>query len=132
KYKGQKKWILIVNINPGGPAGGSATQYFVGKFDGKDFIPDDTLTRWLDYGADEYAGVTWSNTGNRTIFLGWLNNWQYADKIPTDPWRGAMTLPRELRLVKGEDGRLKVASTPIPTIRDLESPVLEVKTGRWM
>ncbi len=64
-YKGKTVWILIVNINPGGPNGGSATQYFTGDFDGKTFIPYQTDTRWLDYGPDEYAGITWSNTGNR-------------------------------------------------------------------
>lgn len=126
KYKGKEKWILIVNINPGGPAGGSATQYFIGQFDGHHFVADDTLTRWLDYGADEYAGVTWSNTKNRTIFLGWMNNWQYADKIPTSPWKGGMTLPRELKLVK--DGSVfKVFSTPVKAVHRIEDKIFSIK-----
>ena len=66
-YNGQKIWILVVNINPGGPNGGSATQYFTGGFDGNKFIPYQTDTRWLDYGPDEYAGITWSNTGSKKI-----------------------------------------------------------------
>lgn len=98
KLNGKTHWILIVNINPGGPNKGSATQYFVGQFDGRKFTPADTLTRWLDYGPDEYAGVTWSNTGDRRIFQGWMSNWLYATQVPTSPWRSAFTLPRELSL----------------------------------
>ena len=74
EYEGKEIWILVVNINPGGPNGGSATQYFTGQFDGNKFTPYQTDIRWLDYGPDEYAGITWSNTGNRKIFLGWMSN----------------------------------------------------------
>src|SRR6476661_10743096 len=97
-YKGQTIWVLLVSINPGGPNGGSATQYFTGQFDGQKFTPYQTDTRWLDYGPDEYAGITWSNTGNRKIFLGWMSNWLYANVVPTVRWRNAMTIPRELHL----------------------------------
>ncbi len=99
-HNGQAVWILIVNINPGGPNGGSATQYFTGQFDGNKFVPYQTDTRWLDYGPDEYAGITWSNTGSRKIFLGWMSNWQYADKVPTEKWRSAMTVPRDIGIEK--------------------------------
>ena len=101
---GKAYWVLIVNVNPGGPNGGSATQYFVGGFDGTKFRPLDNKIRWVDYGPDEYAGVTWSNTGNRKIFLGWMSNWTYANQLPTTKWRNAMTIPRELSLenVNGE------------------------------
>src|SRR5687767_9219061 len=99
-HNGQKVWILVVNLNPGGPNGGSASQYFTGQFNGTDFTPYQTDTRWLDYGPDEYAGVTWSNTGERKIFLGWMSNWQYADRVPTEKWRSAMTIPRDLGLEK--------------------------------
>jgi len=119
-YQGKKIWVLIVNLNPGGPNGGSATQYFVGDFDGHKFIPFDNETRWLDYGPDEYAGVTFSNTGNRRIFLGWMSNWQYSQVVPTQKWRGAMTLPRELSLKKVNDKYL-VASTPLPEVNKLFS-----------
>jgi fructan beta-fructosidase len=97
---GKVYWILIVNLNPGGPNGGSATQYFVGDFDGHEFKPMDSKTRWVDYGPDEYAGVTWNNTGSRKIFLGWMSNWQYANQVPTEKWRNAMTIPRELSLAR--------------------------------
>jgi fructan beta-fructosidase len=117
-YKGQKVWVLIVNINPGGPNGGSATQYFTGQFDGNKFTPYQTDTRWLDYGPDEYAGITWSNTGDRKIFLGWMSNWQYADKVPTSPWRSAMTIPRDLGLEKVGEKYL-VTSHPVAELDTL-------------
>ena len=97
---GKKIWLLIVSINPGAPQGGSGTQYFTGEFDGHQFISNDTLTRWMDYGADNYAGVSFSNTGKEKIFLGWMSNWQYATKVPTIKWRSAMTIPRVLGLKK--------------------------------
>lgn len=115
---GKKIWLLIVNINPGGFQGGSGTQYFTGNFDGENFICTDTLTKWADYGADDYAGVTWSNTGNKKIFLGWMSNWQYATKVPTERWRSAMTLPRRLSL-KYIQGRYYTAMTPVPTLEML-------------
>lgn len=98
QLNGKTYWVLIVNINPGGPNGGSATQYFVGQFDGHKFTALNGKTKWADYGPDEYAGVTWANTGTRRLFLGWMSNWEYAEKVPTSPWRSANTLPRELGL----------------------------------
>ncbi len=95
------KWILLVSVNPGGPVLGSGTMYFVGDFDGKEFKTDALdYPLWLDYGMDNYAGVTWSNTGDRKIMIGWMNNWQYAGSVPCSPWRSAMTLPRELKLTE--------------------------------
>ncbi|MBD0376704.1 MAG: glycoside hydrolase family 32 protein [Bacteroidota bacterium] len=121
-YKGEKVWVLFVSINPGGPNGGSATQYFTGKFDGKTFTPSQTDTRWVDYGPDNYAGVTWANTGKRKIFLGWMSNWQYATRVPTERWRSAMTVPRDLTIEKvGE--RYLLTSKPSPEIKALESKV---------
>ncbi|MCW3115478.1 MAG: glycoside hydrolase family 32 protein [Segetibacter sp.] len=117
-YNGQRIWILIVNINPGGPNGGSATQYFTGQFDGHTFTPFQTDTRWLDYGPDEYAGITFSNTGNRKIFLGWMSNWQYAQVVPTDPWRSAMTIPRDLGIEKVGEKYL-LTSRPSPELNTL-------------
>ena len=94
-----EKWILIVSLNPGGYQVGSGTQYFIGQWNGKEFIADDSKTRWLDYGRDNYAGVTFENApDNQKIFIGWMSNWEYAHTFPTQPWRGAMTLPRELTL----------------------------------
>ena len=100
-YNGQKKWVLIVSVNPGGPIVGSGTMYFVGQWDGTTFTADEReYPLWLDYGMDNYAGVTWSNTGDRKLLIGWMNNWQYAGAVPCSPWRSAMTLPRELKLVE--------------------------------
>lgn len=130
-YNGQKVWILIVNINPGGPNGGSATQYFTGQFDGNKFTPYQTDTRWLDYGPDEYAGITWSNTGNRKIFLGWMSNWQYANLVPTQKWRSAMTVPRDLGIEKAGE-KFIVISKPVHELNAItEAPViLKNITGR--
>jgi fructan beta-fructosidase len=119
EHNGRKVWVLIVNINPGGPNGGSGTQYFTGKFDGKTFTAASTNTKWADFGPDEYAGVTWSNTGNRKIFLGWMSNWQYAEKVPTVRWRSAMTLPRELGL-KEVEGELYLTSLPVAELEKMQ------------
>jgi fructan beta-fructosidase len=103
------KWVLLVSLNPGGYQIGSGTQYFIGQWNGKEFIADDLQTRWLDYGRDNYAGVTFSNAPEgKKIFLGWMSNWHYAGKVPTDPWRSAMTLPRELSL-QGD----RIIQTPV-------------------
>ena len=112
-------WVLIVSLNPGGPNAGSGTQYFLGEFDGSKFIPMDSAVRWLDYGPDNYAGITWSNTGSRTLFIGWMSNWDYAQVVPTERWRSAMTLPRTLRLVEVGD-EMVVSSTLVPEFDMLE------------
>src|SRR4030095_12989072 len=123
KVKGtnQEKWVLLVSINPGGANGGSATQYFIGDFDGKNFRnenqPETVL--WLDYGRDNYAVVTWSDAPkDRRILIGWMSNWDYAQKVPTTTWRGAMTLPRELSLIKTEKG-VRLAQNPVPEAEKL-------------
>jgi fructan beta-fructosidase len=115
---GTQMWVLLVSINPGGPQGGSATQYFTGNFDGKTFTPNRTDTRWLDGGTDNYAGVTWHNTGKRKIFLGWMSNWMYAEGVPTKSWRSAMTIPRELRLIK-VDTSYFIAAEPVKELDKL-------------
>lgn len=120
EYDGKQIWVLIVNLNPGGPNGGSGTQYFLGDFDGKEFLPYGTEPKWLDYGPDSYAGVTWSNTGNRKVFLGWMSNWTYAELVPTQTWRNAMTIPRELKIVKVGNDTL-VASMIVKEIATLKS-----------
>jgi fructan beta-fructosidase len=124
-YNGEEIWLLLVSINPGGPNGGSATQYFTGKFDGHTFTPFQTDTRWIDWGPDDYAGVTWSNTKDRKIFLGWMSNWQYANQVPTATWRSAMTIPRDLSLEKIGD-KYFVRSTPSPELKMLEQQPVEI------
>ncbi len=120
---GETRWVLVVNINPGAPAGGSGAQYFVGRFDGSTFVPDDapTRTRWVDYGKDFYAAVSWSDVparDGRRVWLGWMSNWEYANQEPTSPFRGAMTIPRSLALVA--DGRDHVLTqTPVAELRAL-------------
>ena len=117
KIMNEEKWVLLVSINPGAPNGGSGTQYFIGDFDGTKFTnenpPDTTL--WLDYGPDNYAGVTWSDVpekDGRRIFIGWMSNWSYAQSVPTLKWRSAMTIPRELKLLSTGKG-FRLCSTPV-------------------
>src|SRR5574344_161478 len=96
------QWVLLVNVNPGGPTLGSACMYFVGQFDGKNFtVNSDTYPKWVDYGMDNYAEVTWNNAPDgRLISISWMNNWQYAGAVPCTPWRSAFSLPKELALTE--------------------------------
>jgi fructan beta-fructosidase len=127
--------VLLVSINRSAAEGGSATQYFIGQFDSHAFRLDGDLRQrlgqppgqrsaeasWIDRGADDYAGVTWSGVppaDGRPLFIGWMNNWAYAQAIPTGTWRGAMTLPRELRLVRTARG-LEVHSLPVAELAQL-------------
>lgn len=123
---GKQHWVLIVNLNPGGPNGGSATQYFVGDFDGKAFTANHTDTRWLDWGPDEYAGITWANTGERRIFLGWMSNWLYGEVVPTERWRSAMTIPRDLGL-KQVGEQWYVTSRPSPELEKIEADTVSLR-----
>lgn len=118
----REKWVLLCNINPGGPFGGSATQYFVGDFDGTTFTADlDSYgavpTKWMDYGKDHYATVSWSDApDNRRVVIGWMSNWQYASEVPTMQFRSANTLPRDLSLFTAPDGQVYLASAPSPEV----------------
>jgi len=107
-----EKWVLICNINPGGPFGGSATQYFVGQFDGKKFTCESMpkVTKWLDYGKDHYATVSFYNApDNRRVVLAWMSNWQYANQVPTKQYRSANSIPRDLGLfTHGEETYVSV------------------------
>lgn len=119
----QTKWVMIVNINPGGPNGGSGTQYFVGDYDGHTFNAASKETSWLDYGRDNYAGVTWSDVpkeDGRRLFMGWMSNWNYANLVPTGVWRSAMTIPRELKLEESA-GKYQVVSVPVPELNKLKN-----------
>jgi sucrose-6-phosphate hydrolase SacC (GH32 family) len=110
------KWVLFISVNPGGVTGGSGTQFFIGDWNGKEFVADDVTTRWLDYGRDNYAGVTFNDApDNRRIYLGWMNNWDYAKDIPANPARGSMTIPRELSLVT-IDGKVTLLQNPVKEI----------------
>lgn len=119
---GEQKWVLICNLNPGGPFGGSAIQYFVGDWDGKTFKADtdangNVKTKWLDYGKDNYALVSWSDApDNRRTAIGWMSNWQYAADVPTMQFRSANTLPREIGLFRAPDGDLYASSNPSPEL----------------
>ena len=124
----RRKWVLVISLNPGGPAGGSGMQYFVGDFDGKTFARDrdarGDAPQWLDYGADFYAGVTYNDApGGRRLLVGWMNNWLYGEKVPTTPWRSAQSLPRELGL-RTVDGQVKMVQQPIAEAQRLRGVLL--------
>lgn len=124
-----RKYVLIVSIGNDALQGGSGTQYFVGTWDGSHFVSDHPPEQvlWMDSGKDNYAGVTWSDipdSDGRRLFIGWMSNWQYAQVVPTEKWRSAMTLPRTLALVSTTEG-YRVTSTPV---QDLKKLRIESKT----
>ena len=140
KVSGQDetKWVLLVSINPAAPNGGSGTQYFVGDFDGQKFTLDTDFKQqlqqdravWLDYGRDNYAGVTWSNIpkkDGRKLFIGWMSNWEYARDVPTETWRSAMTIPRELKLKKNEK-EFVLSSAPVSELSKYVSKTIVKET----
>ena len=118
--KNNQKYVMIVNINPGFVYGGSATEYFVGEFDGKEFKCDSKpqTVKWLDWGKDHYATVTFSNLGGRIVAVPWMSNWQYANYTPIRQYRGANGLPRELSLYT-KDGQTYMAANVVPEARQL-------------
>jgi len=129
----ETKWVLLVSIGDGAPNGGSGTKYYIGDFDGKMFVPDHPASEphWVDYGKDNYAGVTWSDipsADGRRIFLGWMSNWQYAQNVPTERWRSAMTLPRELNLDKDEQGYV-LTSIPVTETEKLRKKEFTLEPG---
>mgnify|MGYP002625878143 FL=1 len=122
------KWVLLCNINPGGIYGGSATQYFVGDFDGKHFTTNQEQTLWLDYGKDHYATVTFSNAPqNRRIALAWMSNWQYANNVPTKQFRSANSVPRDMGIFEA-DGIYYCTSKPSPELLKMRSSIVKNPT----
>lgn len=108
---------MLVSINPGSPNKGSITQYFIGDFDGISFTTKQEETIYLDYGPDNYAGVTYSNVDDRKLLIGWMSNWLYASETPTGEWRGAMTIPRELGINK-INGKKFLTNLPLREWKD--------------
>ncbi|MEM0993585.1 MAG: glycoside hydrolase family 32 protein [Bacteroidota bacterium] len=129
----ETKWVMLVSIGKGASNGGSGTQYFVGDFDGKtftsDYPPEQTL--WVDWGKDNYAGVTWSDVpaqlGER-IFIAWMSNWQYAQKVPSERWRSAMTIPRSLTLRSTESG-VRLFSNAVSGLESLRKSSHTIELG---
>lgn len=122
------RWALIVSVAQGAPAGGSGQQYFVGDFDGARFTPDEPpdVVRWADYGADFYAAQSWNAApAGRRLWLAWMSNWEYARQTPASTWRGMMSAPRELALVRDADGT-RLAQRPAAELEALRRPL-----GAW-
>lgn len=116
--KGQEeKWVLLLSHNTGAINGGSGTRYFVGNFNGKTFITDQRKNKWLDYGTDNYAAVSFNNLPNgKKIIIGWMSNWDYATTTPTNSWRGENTIPRTLNLVKTASGEYLLKTYPVENL----------------
>ena len=124
--KKKMKWVMTMNINPGCWFGGSATEYFVGDFDGKNFTcPDAHDVKWLDWGKDHYATVTFSNTGDRVLGITWMSNWQYANLTPFKQNRGANGLPRELKLYE-KNGKYYISEDVAPEVYALRKDTKEL------
>ena len=127
---GETRWVLDVDLNPGGVAGGSGGQYFIGRFDGRTFVNDAPAseTLWSDYGKDFYATISFSDippSDGRRIWMAWMSNWLYANEEPTSGWRGALSLPRELSLRRTPAG-LRLVQRPVrelDTLRTGEAPL---------
>jgi fructan beta-fructosidase len=132
---GKTKWVLIVNVGGGAPAGGSGCQYFIGDFDGRRFKLDEqqpeSKALWADFGPDFYAAVSWSDVpkmDGRRLWLGWMSNWMYAGDVPTSPWRSAMSIPRELGL-KTVGSEIRLTQQPIRELEKLRGKAQRFKGG---
>ncbi|RJG23210.1 glycoside hydrolase family 32 protein, partial [Massilia cavernae] len=144
------KWVLVINLNPGGPAGGSGAQYFIGRFDGHTFQPEpaapgsvvragepvvttarpDDHVRWLDYGPDFYAAISWNDApGGKRVLIGWMSNWLYARQVPTAPWRSAQSIARELAL-RTIDGQVRLVQQPLEAFDQLRRKLLLAVDGQ--
>ena len=126
----ESRWVLKVDVNEGAPSGGSGGQYFVGQFDGDEFRPEGNASEplWVDYGKDFYASQTWNDAPEgRPVWIAWMNNWQYANEIPTSPWRGAMTIARTVSLRKTDDG-LRIVQAPVETLKEIRREYHEIES----
>ena len=122
---GETYWVMLISVTSQTPAGGSGIQYFIGDFDGTTFTNANSpgTLLWLDYGPDNYAGTTWANApDDRRLYIGWMNNWGYAEAIPTSTWRGAATLPRAFELRRTADG-IRLAQQPVAEVEQLRTPL---------
>ena len=130
---GESRWVMKIGLNPGGLQGGSGEQYFIGQFDGREFKNDNpaSLTLWTDYGKDCYCGLTFTGLPKTQaqVMIGWMDNWQYASKLPESPWRGQMTLPRKLTLRETAEG-IRLFQSPIDELGKLAIGKATVSSGR--
>ncbi len=117
-----KKWALLISsAHPDSTSKYVGMQYFIGNFDGKTFknLNQASTTLWLEYGKDFYAAIPWNqNPDGRKIIYGWMNNWAYADTIPTSPWRGQMSVPRAITLKTYPEG-IRLVQQPVKELESL-------------
>ncbi len=127
------RWVLHVDMNPGSVAGGSGSQYFVGGWDGTKFTPDGEIMqeeiKWVDYGTDFYAAISWNNIpeeDGRRLWIGWMNNWDYANDIPTSPWRSAQSVPRSLSL-ETRNGEVQLIQNTVEELEQIRQEPLSLQ-----
>ncbi|HTG68548.1 MAG TPA: GH32 C-terminal domain-containing protein, partial [Candidatus Udaeobacter sp.] len=115
------KWVLKVDISPGDRNEGYQGQYFIGRFDGTKFVNDNPPEKvlWIEHGKDFYVPLSWNHLPRRRVWLAWMNNWQYAELTPTSPWRGAMSIPREVALITVPQEGIRLVQTPIQELQQL-------------
>ena len=127
------KWVLHVDLNPGSVAGGSGSQYFIGEWNGTQFVPEKPTggeePLWVDYGTDYYAAISWNNIpeeDGRRLWVGWMNNWDYANEIPTDPWRSMQSIPRSIHL-ETKDGEIQMVQRPVDELQVLRNNHIQLQ-----
>jgi fructan beta-fructosidase len=118
--RNESKWVLMHSPAP-------YMQYFVGEFDGTSFkneSPTGTILR-PDYGPDYYAAIVYNNLpeGSAPLSIGWINNWNYANEIPVNPWKGAMSIPRTIQLKKTGNSWMMIQSPVRAIEKQRTSPV---------
>lgn len=130
---GETRWVLKIGLNPGALQGGSGEQYLIGRFDGTRFTNENPPSQalWTDYGKDCYCALTFNHlpAGEPPVMIGWMNNWQYAAKLPTSPWRGQMTFPRSLSLRKTAAG-IRLFQEPVQNIARLQGRTYKPEAAR--
>jgi fructan beta-fructosidase len=114
--KGSTAHIEVVDNNTGGWGHILADQF---SLSGTPALSAVQRAHWVDFGADDYAAVTYNDApGGKRIMIGWMNNWNYGGSIPTSPWRSAMTVPRELSL-RTINGAVQLVQAPIRQLNEL-------------
>lgn len=119
---GVKKWVLMISTGARAETNGSDAEYFVGSFDGQRFTSDNTPETVLRHesGRDMYAAMTFADMPDgRRVKIGWMSNWDYPFSFPTAPWKGQMSVPRELKLKPNDNGDIRLVQQPIEELEIL-------------
>lgn len=126
----EKKWVLMVSTGANPKTQGSDAEYFVGQLtaEGK-FINVNPAGKVLkiDYGKEFYASMSFSNMpNNRRVMMAWMTNWDYPFAFPTMGWKGELSIPREVRLEKTDEG-IRLAQSPIEELKDIRNTIYQTQ-----